>query len=88
MPSELLTDPYILGGGLFGGASLASWYVKNKFSKVEELENRVVALETKIDILGDIKDALYHVRTDVELIKARLERDYDDNRYNRNNGSD
>lgn len=40
--------------------------------KVNELDARVTKVETIIELLGDIKKDLHTVRTDVEVIKSKL----------------
>lgn len=65
---------------LSGALGLLSWFVKAKLSNISTLDTRVDnlslkvnTLETKFDVLGDINACLSQLRTDVEIIKHKLE---------------
>lgn len=65
---------------LSGALGLLSWFVKAKLSSISTLDTRVDnlslkvnTLETKFDVLGDINTCLSQLRTDVEIIKHKLE---------------
>lgn len=59
---------------VIGGINtLLFWFVKKYINKVDDIENRVIQLETVINLLGDIKDDLHKVRTDVEVIKSKID---------------
>jgi|Laugrespbdmm15dd_1035085.scaffolds.fasta_scaffold60250_2 hypothetical protein len=64
----------IIGGliltGIFG---FMGWLIKSKFTKLEEVDLRLTKVETKLDVLGDIYNTLSTLRTDVEIIKTKLE---------------
>ena len=64
----------IIGGllltGIFG---FMGWLIKAKFTKLEEVDLRLTKVETKLDVLGDIYNTLSTLRTDVEIIKSKLE---------------
>lgn len=66
----------ILAGLVFTGIiGFIGWLVKSRFDVVDNLSIRVNTLETKVDILGDINKSLAELKTDVEIIKSRLDRD-------------
>lgn len=71
---EPLTIAWILGIILTGVFGFVGWIVRGKFTKVEELENRLTKIEVKMDVLGDINNTLNTLRTDIEIIKAKLEK--------------
>lgn len=48
-----------------------SWEVKRLITKVDDLNNRVTKVETILDVLGDIRDDINIIRTDVEVLKSR-----------------
>lgn len=56
--------------GIFG---FVGWLIKAKFTKLEEVDTRLTKVETKLDVLGDINTTLNKLRTDVEIIKAKME---------------
>lgn len=59
--------------GIFsGGMGLMWWNVKRYISKVDDIENRVIKLETVVDLLGDIRKELGLIKTDVEVIKSKV----------------
>ena len=51
------------------------WLVKNKFSQIQDQETRITKLETKFDLLGDIHSILSELKTDVAIIKHRIEKE-------------
>jgi len=67
---EPVISTILLGSSV--GAFLL-WLMKRKFSEIDDLDTRVTRIETKLDVLGDISESLHHVRTDVEVIKNRVE---------------
>lgn len=73
---EPITASLLLGGSI--GAFLL-WLLKRKFNEIDELDTRVIKIETKFDVLGDINESLHYVRTDVEVIKSKVEYLQDDN---------
>lgn len=50
------------------------WLIKRTFASIEEQENRITVLETKLDVMGDINNALYELKTDVAVIKQKLDK--------------
>lgn len=67
---EPITTTIIIGGSI---GTFLMWLVKRKFNEIDDLDTRVTKIETKFDVLGDINESLHHVRTDVEVIKSRVE---------------
>lgn len=57
---------------LSGVVGFLGWLVKTRFSKVDDISNRMTIVETKLDVLGDINATLHKLRTDVEIIKSRM----------------
>lgn len=56
-----------------GCFTFIGWLVKHKFNTIDDLDNRLTKVETKLDVLGDISKTLSELRTDVEVIKNSLE---------------
>lgn len=66
---EIPTLILMIIGGI---VSYLFWQLKRYIVKVDDLENRVITIETVIGLLGDIKEDLHSVKTDVEVIKSKL----------------
>lgn len=49
------------------------WLIRERFVALDNLETRVTTLETKLDVMGDINSTLHELKTDVAVIKQRLE---------------
>jgi hypothetical protein len=64
---------WILGIIVVGILGFIGWLVRDRFKKLEEVDTRLVKVETKLDVLGDINNTLNTLRTDIEIIKAKLE---------------
>lgn len=64
---------WILGIIVLGVLGFIGWLVRDRFKKLEEVDTRLVKVETKLDVLGDINNTLNTLRTDIEIIKAKLE---------------
>lgn len=71
--SQVLSIENIITMVMGGGMAMMWWNIKRYIAKVDDLENRVVKIETVLDLLGDIKKDISCVKTDVEVIKSRLE---------------
>ena len=56
------------------GISVMGWLLKRYIQKVDDFEGRLTRVETVLDILGDIRNDLGAVKTDVEVIKSTLGR--------------
>ena len=67
-----VSEPSIVFLGVTGLFGFVGWLVRRQFTEVENLDSRVTVLETKMNVLGDIKESLNHVKTDVEVIKERV----------------
>lgn len=68
------TIALIMGLILTGIFGFIGWIIKAKFSKLEDVDTRLTKVEVKMDVLGDINTALNQLRTDVEIIKTKLEK--------------
>lgn len=68
-----LTVAGIIGILLIGVFGFIGWLIRDRFKKLEEVDTRLVKVETKLDVLGDINNTLNTLRTDIELIKQKLE---------------
>jgi hypothetical protein len=64
----------LIGLLLAGVLSFVGWLIRDRFKKLEEVDGRLIKVEVKLDVLGDINTTLHALRTDVELIKQRLEK--------------
>lgn len=61
----------LIAGGFM---SFMWWQLKRYVTKVDALENRVIKIETILELLGDIKKDISQVKTDVEVIKTQMKR--------------
>lgn len=57
-------------GGFMG---LLWWQVKRYITKVDDIENRVIKLETVMCMLGDIRTEIGDIKSDVAVIKSKIE---------------
>lgn len=64
---------WFIGIVIVGVLGFIGWLVRDRFKKLEEVDTRLVKVETKLDVLGDINNTLNTLRTDVEIIKTKLE---------------
>ena len=64
---------FLVGVILVGMCAFIGWLVRDRFKKLEEVDTRLTKVETKLDVLGDIYNTLSTLRTDVEIIKSKLE---------------
>lgn len=62
-----------MGFIVLGILGFIGWLVRDRFKKLEDVDTRLVKVETKLDVLGDINNTLNTLRTDIEIIKAKLE---------------
>ena len=65
---------WVVGTLVLGVFGFIGWLIRDRFEKLEELDTRLTKVETKLDVLGDINATLNRLRTDVEIIKAKLEK--------------
>ena len=54
-------------------AGFLGWLVQTKFKQIETINDRVTTIETKLQVMGDIREALGEIKTDVAVIMNRLE---------------
>ena len=64
---------WIMGLIVVGILSFIGWLVRDRFKQLEYVDSRLTKVEVKLDVLGDINNTLHALRTDVELIKQRLQ---------------
>ena len=70
---EPATAIWVVGLLVAGVFSFIGWLIRDRFKKLEDVDSRLIKVETKLDVLGDINTTLHALRTDVELIKQRLQ---------------
>ena len=54
-------------------AGFLGWLMQTKFKQIETLNDRVTTIETKLQVMGDIRQALGEIKTDVAVIMSKLE---------------
>ena len=54
-------------------ACFLGWLMQTKFKQIETLNDRVTTIETKLQVMGDIKESLGEIKTDVAVIMNKLE---------------
>lgn len=66
-------EPITAVGVIIGGIlAFIGWLIRDRFKKLEEIDTRLTKVETKFDVLGDISATLHTLRTDIEIIKSKL----------------
>ena len=50
-----------------------AWLMQLKLKQIDSINDRVTTIETKLDVMGDINTSLAELKTDVAVIKRRLE---------------
>lgn len=50
-----------------------AWLLQLKLKQIDNINDRVTTVETKLDVMGDINTSLAELKTDVAVIKHRLE---------------
>lgn len=68
-----MTTEQIIYAGIIGCFTFLSWLIKDRFKSLDDIETRMITVETKLDVMGDINNNLHELRTDVAVIKQRLE---------------
>ena len=58
---------------VLGALGFIGWLIRSRFSMLDSLDKRVNTLEVKFDVLGDIVNTLHEVKTDIAVIKTKLE---------------
>jgi flagellar biogenesis protein FliO len=71
MTESTITVEFLAMGIITLVFGYVSWEVKRLITKVDDLNNRVTKVETILDVLGDIRDDINIIRTDVEVLKSR-----------------
>ena len=54
-------------------AGFLGWLMQTKFKQIETINDRVTTIETKLQVMGDIREALGEIKTDVAVIMHKLE---------------
>ena len=54
-------------------AGFLGWLMQTKFKQIETINDRVTTIETKLQVMGDIRQALGEIKTDVAVIMNKLE---------------
>ena len=55
-----------------GALGYIGWSMRQLVMKVDDHEKRLVKVETILDILGDIREDIGTIKTDVEVLKSRM----------------
>lgn len=50
-----------------------AWLIQLKLKQIDSINDRVTTIETKLDVMGDINTSLAELKTDVAVIKHKLE---------------
>lgn len=50
-----------------------AWLLQLKLKQIDNINDRITTVETKLDVMGDINTSLAELKTDVAVIKHRLE---------------
>ena len=50
-----------------------AWLIQLKLKQIDNINDRVTTIETKLDVMGDINTSLAELKTDVAVIKHKLE---------------
>ena len=54
-------------------AGFMGWLMQTKFRQIETINDRVTTIETKLQVMGDIRQSLGEIKTDVAVIMHKLE---------------
>ena len=54
-------------------AGFLGWLMQTKFRQLETINDRVTTIETKLQVMGDIRESLGEIKTDVAVIMHKLE---------------
>ena len=54
-------------------AGFIGWLMQTKFKQIETINDRVTTIETKLQVMGDIRESLGEIKTDVAVIMHKLE---------------
>ena len=69
----MVTTEQLVYAGILGCFAFLSWLIKDRFKSLYDIETRMITVEAKLDVMGDINNTLHELRTDVAVIKQRLE---------------
>ncbi len=72
---EPITATMFMGITLLGVMAFVGWLVRQKFTQVDDHENRLTKVESKTDVLKEIFNNMHSIKTDVEVIKTKMERE-------------
>ena len=53
-------------------AGFLGWLMQTEFKQIETLNDRVTTIETKLQVMGDIRESLGEIKTDVAVIMHKL----------------
>ena len=70
---DAVTATWLVGLLITGVLGFIGWIIRGKFTQVDQIDTRLVTVETKMNVLGDINQTLHLLRTDIEIIKVRME---------------
>ena len=70
---DAVTATWLVGLLITGVLGFIGWIIKDKFTQIDQIDTRLVTVETKMNVLGDINTTLHLLRTDIEIIKVRME---------------
>lgn len=70
---EAATATWLVGIMIVGIMAFVGWVLQAKLTQVDSMDDRLIQVETKINVLGDINHTLHLLRTDIEIIKVRME---------------
>lgn len=70
---DAVTATWLVGLLITGVLGFIGWIIKGKFTQVDQIDDRLIQVETKMNVLGDINATLHQLRTDIEIIKVRME---------------
>lgn len=70
---EAATATWLVGIMIVGIMAFVGWVLQAKLTQVDNMDDRLIQVETKINVLGDINHTLHLLRTDIEIIKVRME---------------
>jgi len=73
MIMDAVTATWVVGILISGVLAFIGWLIRGKFTQVDEMDDRLIQVETKMNVLGDINQTLHQLRTDIEIIKVRME---------------
>lgn len=70
---EVTTAVWLVSILVTGVLSFLGWLTRERFKKLDDVDTRLTRVEMRLDVLGDINATLHQLRTDVEIIKVKVE---------------